>query len=37
MLNTTGESKVLQNFGKVRHDLAALDAFAEVVKVNELH
>ena len=28
-----GESKVLQYFGSMRHNLAAPDAFAEVMKV----
>ena len=28
-----GESKVLQYFGNMRHSLAALDSFAEVVTV----
>ena len=29
-----GQSKVLQYFGNLRYNLAALDAFAEVVKRN---
>ena len=28
-----GESKVLQYFGNMRHNLAAIDAFAKFVKV----